>query len=230
MATTDSAATQQVKARNRRRLIGSIAIVAGLVVFLPMLLDKGPKPIKKDIAINIPAQEGAGYTPLKPAAKPADSKPVEIKTVEQKPATETKLPSDSKTIPEAPPLDIKRGAPLNSANDVVPAAPKNTVLKPIPKPTAEPVETKPAAAPTDNAKSASGKFAVQIGVFSDANNVKEIQAKLAVIGFKSNAEIVETDKGTKTRVRVNGFVSRENADKALTKIHAVEKNAMVVPQ
>jgi DedD protein len=228
MAKSVSEEAQQLKTRNRRRLIGAIAIVAGLVVFIPMLLDKGPKPLKQDIAINIPAQEGAGYTPLKPgapaAAKPAakpDGKLVtEIKpaaTPETKPAEPTAAPVN-KTVAEAPPIDVKRGAPQSAANDVAAGPGKTATLKAASKNVAPP------------ATGGSGKYAVQIGVFSDAANVKEIQAKLAVKGFKSVAELIETSNGTKTRVRVTGYASKADAESALAKIHEVEKNAIVVSQ
>jgi DedD protein len=226
MAKSLSEEAQQIKTRNRRRLIGAIAIVAAMVVFVPMLLDKGPKPVKQDIAISIPAQEGAGYTPLKPGAQPTakpDSKPLtEIKPVDKgdtKPAADVAVVPDKKAVPEPPPLDVKRGAPQSSANDVAASTAKTAIVK-----------TTPAKTTATPATSASGKFAVQVGVFSDATNVKEIQAKLAVKGFKSNAELIETSNGTKTRVRVSGYATKADAEAALAKIHEVEKNAIVVSQ
>jgi DedD protein len=44
----------QLKKRARRRLVGAIALVLAVVVFLPMILDNEPKPLSEDIAINIP--------------------------------------------------------------------------------------------------------------------------------------------------------------------------------
>ena len=44
----------QLKKRARRRLVGAIALVLLVVVFLPMLLDSEPKPLNQDIAITIP--------------------------------------------------------------------------------------------------------------------------------------------------------------------------------
>ncbi len=241
MSTTpQSPDIKQIKARNRRRLIGAIALVAALVVFLPMLLDKGPKPLKQDIAINIPAKEGADYTPLKP-----NSKPIETKA----PAT-TENKTDAKSVegqvvPSAPLLDVKRGAPQTPANDVVQGTKpgKSAVLKPMskvvdpagaavtatptapptpaPTPTPAPAAAKPAAAE----KTPTTKFAVQIGVFSDPNNAKEIQAKLAVKGFKSNAEKLADGK---IRVRIFGYATRDEADKALAGIHEVAKNAIAI--
>src|SRR4051812_43924158 len=44
----------QLKKRARRRLVGAIALVLLIVVFLPMILDSEPRPLNQDIAINIP--------------------------------------------------------------------------------------------------------------------------------------------------------------------------------
>jgi DedD protein len=57
----------QLKKRARRRLVGAIALVLLVVVFLPMLLDSEPKPLNQDIAITIPALPGPDSSP-QPAA------------------------------------------------------------------------------------------------------------------------------------------------------------------
>ena len=44
----------QLKKRARRRLVGAIALVLLIVVFLPMILDSEPRPLNQDIAITIP--------------------------------------------------------------------------------------------------------------------------------------------------------------------------------
>jgi DedD protein len=49
----------QLKKRARRRLVGAIALVLLVVVFLPMFLDSDPKPLSQDIAIIIPPLPGA---------------------------------------------------------------------------------------------------------------------------------------------------------------------------
>jgi DedD protein len=236
MATPQTPEIKQIKARNRRRLIGAIAIVASLVVFLPMLLDKGPKPLKQDIAINIPAKEGADYTPLKPPVKPIETKTMAV--AENK--TDAK-PVEGQAVPSAPSIDVKRGAPQTPANDVTQGTKpgKSAVLKPMSKvidPVAVVTTPAPTAAPTPAAtptpakaaapeKIAPTKFAVQIGVFSDPNNAKEIQAKLAVKGYKSSAEKLADGK---IRVRILGYATRDEADKALPGIHEVAKNAMAI--
>ena len=45
------------KKRARRRLIGAIAMVLAIVIGLPMVLDSEPKPISKNIVIQIPSKD-----------------------------------------------------------------------------------------------------------------------------------------------------------------------------
>lgn len=73
----------QLKKRARRRLVGAIALVLLVVVFLPMFLDSEPKPLNQDIAITIPPLPGpdsssqpatttpAGVAPSSPVMPPA---------------------------------------------------------------------------------------------------------------------------------------------------------------
>ena len=65
----------QLKKRARRRLVGAIALVLLVVVFLPMFLDSEPKPLNQDIAIIIPPLPGPD-SPSRPAtAAPAGLAP-----------------------------------------------------------------------------------------------------------------------------------------------------------
>jgi len=59
MAKANSEEELQLKKRARRRLVGAIALVLLVVVFLPMFLDSEPKPLNQDIAITIPPLAGA---------------------------------------------------------------------------------------------------------------------------------------------------------------------------
>jgi len=63
MAKATSDEELQLKKRARRRLVGAIALVLIVVVFLPMFLDNEPKPLSQDIAINIPPIPPAEQSP-----------------------------------------------------------------------------------------------------------------------------------------------------------------------
>jgi DedD protein len=84
----------QLKKRARRRLVGAIALVLVVVVFLPMFLDSEPKPLNQDIAITIPPITG-------PASS---SRPVTVAPAVVAPAKpETAPPVRPVPVPETPP-------------------------------------------------------------------------------------------------------------------------------
>ena len=105
-----------------------------------------------------------------------------------------------------------------------------------PDPEASASKTLPAAkpeAPTSTVKSSletERKYHVQIGVFSDAANVKQLQAKLSDLGYKSQTEKIDTDKGKKIRLRTQVFGDRNEAAIALENIKDAGLTGMVVSQ
>src|SRR5262245_9344808 len=102
MARTISDEELQLKRRARRRLIGAIVLVITMVIVLPLVLDSEPKPVARDIAVQIPsADSGTPFAgqiaPLpaqkegKAAAKTPESSPPaeEAKIAAAAPAPET---------------------------------------------------------------------------------------------------------------------------------------------
>lgn len=79
-------------------------------------------------------------------------------------------------------------------------------------------------------ESASQKFYVQVGVFSDAANVKQLQTKLTDLGYQSKTEKISTDKGQKIRLRTQIFGDRNEAAIALENIKDAGLTGIVVSQ
>lgn len=103
----------QLKKRARRRLIGAIALVLLVVVFLPMFLDSEPKPLNQDIAITIPPLPGSDSS-----SQPASA------------ATAAVAPSS----PDMPPAaKTETALPLRPAPAPI-AVPRAETPKPEPKP------------------------------------------------------------------------------------------------
>ena len=106
MATSASPEASDLKRRGRQRLIGAVALVALLVVFVPMLLDSSPRPASEGPTLAIPvipaksgtqtefAKAGTQAEPAKPGA-PAPVTPVET-------AAQPKPSAPAKPSPEAP--------------------------------------------------------------------------------------------------------------------------------
>lgn len=202
----------QFRKRARRRLVGAIALVLLMVTILPMVLDdrdaQAPQP---EIAVNIPSQEGGDFAsrivPVDPAAENAAAP-------NQSPETPVEV---------APPSPAPAPTPVP---EPAPAPEPKVEAKPAPAPVAK-VEAQKPAQPEKKPFAGDG-FAVQIGVFSDAGNVKQMQDKLAAAGFKSYTEKLGMPGGTKIRLRVGSYSTRAEAEKALEKLKAAGSTGMVV--
>ena len=225
----------QFKKRARRRLVGAIALVLLMIVLLPMLIeDKVAQAPKEDVVISIPSQDNQ----LPDSQLQAKPEPEPIKQVEPvqnipAPAPAVNTPSLENKTPETP-------APVNQSKPAEPPAPvvenkpaplvqqdvqtpKKEEAKPKPVEPVIKVEDKPK---TDTANTA--RFSVQIGVFSDPENVKKMQAQLSDKGLKSHSELIDTSKGKKTRLRVGPYASKKEAEAALLKVKALSLTGVVI--
>jgi DedD protein len=111
MASTASPEASEIRRRGRQRLIGAIALVLLLVVFVPMILDSEPRPARQQPAFAIPPKENAPALPAPAPAKPApapatqDAAKPKVAAEAVKPAT----PPEAK--PTAPKAEAKAAAP-----------------------------------------------------------------------------------------------------------------------
>lgn len=194
----------QFRKRARRRLIGAIALVLLMVTVLPMILDdreaQSPQP---EIAVNIPSQEGGDFaTNITPADQTTENAAV---------------PNQASAVPvEAAPPEP---APASE--------PEKAEVKPAPVAPVKVEEPRPVQPPQKKVATGEG-YAVQVGVFSDAGNVKMMQDKLAAAGFKSYTEKLDMAGGTKIRLRVGSYATHAEAEKALEKLKAAGSTGMVV--
>jgi len=133
---------------------------------------------------------------------------------ETAPSTSTTSDFDSNVVPHEPTQSVETAKPETTPNE--PADPEAAA-----KPTPTPTQAKPEG---------THKFYVQIGVFSDANNVKRQQAKLNDLGYKSQTEKIKTDKGEKIRLKTQTFADRNEAAIALENIKEAGLTGMVVSQ
>ena len=193
----------QLKKRARRRLVGAVALVLMIVVFLPMILDSEPKPLNQDIAITIPPipnpesiQQNSA-----PAVAPA---PV--------PATPPRVAGMPAPAPEVQPDP----APSVEAQ---PEVAKNEPVKPE-MPVQKPVQKHEIKVPARPAGEES--FVVQLGAFSSAANAKALQKKLQDNKFKAYTELVKNAGGDRTRVRVGPYPTRDAAEKARDRLKSMK--------
>lgn len=75
MATSASNEASEIRRRGRQRLLGAVAIVLLLVVFVPMVLDSEPRPARNEPALSIPPKENPPPLPLPAPATSAAARP-----------------------------------------------------------------------------------------------------------------------------------------------------------
>ncbi len=219
MAKSISEEELQLRKRARRRLIGAIALVTIVAVFLPMALDHEPKPVNQDISIRIPPSSSGTFTsklaPMpdaKSAAKPASAPPVPSATSVKGDAPKAAAVPVAKPAAEAqtsPAFDTEAAPPKKPAV----AQPKATQAKPEAKPPAKSAPAPKAADHAQPAAKSAGGYVVQVAALNDADKAKQMQESIAAAGVKSYTEVVPVVNGQVTRVRAGPFASRDEAEK-----------------
>lgn len=237
----------QLKKRARRRLIGAIALVAAVAAVLPMVLDSEPKPTSKDISVQIPSPDAKGSFTSKAVPPPrvekgtaakSETKAAEAKSGEKPPpeikGPETKAPETKAA--EAKIGDVTTPKPKAVEKPAPPVAdnPNDSVLMPrvvrdAPPPKAQ--EKAPEKAPAKVAdkapektaapKAGPGSFFIQVIALSEADKAKKVQQQMADAGVRAYTEVVNTGAGNVTRVRAGPFATREEAEKARSKLQSM---------
>jgi DedD protein len=228
-----------LKKRARRRLVGAIALVLFMVIVLPMVLqDRAALAPQEAIKITMPADAGqqvpkaeANVTPVEPQAEVAtESESAMPESVKSELATVTEIdkPIQSESakstsvVKKAEDKKSVKKAEVNTTDvkksDVKSSEPKAPEVK---KPEVRETEVKAAATSGES-------FTIQVGVFSEIANVKQLQARLKQVGLNSHTENITTPKGEKIRLRAGHFNSRSEAADALAKLQAADLTGMVI--
>lgn len=198
--------------RARRRLVGAIALVVFVVIALPIVFDREPRPITQDLVIEIPSQDSGKFNPrmappgapsTQPSKAPAAPKAKEPSPEATKPAAETQSSAPSAPAPqtakataaEVPKAAAEAPKTVNSTHDQSAHAPR-------------PIET----------------FIVPLGAYSNPVNAKRIQSQVIAAGYKAYSQSVKVSSGTQLRVRAGPFPTREAAERARQKLKALGLN------
>jgi DedD protein len=190
-----------------------------MIIVLPMILkDRAASTPQEKVTITMPNESAP--TVVNPADFDSNVVPSEAeKQGEQAPANTT-------------PKDITKEAPKEPKEVKIEEKPKAEVAeKPESAPKPQPSqETKAVKSEKQEKAEGSHKFSVQIGVFSDPANVKQLQAKLSDLGYQSKTEKISTDKGEKIRLKTQAFADRNEAAIALQNIKDAGLTGMVISQ
>jgi DedD protein len=219
------------KKRARRRLVGAIALVMLMLILLPFVLkDRNASAPQSEITISLPNEKISTDSDFDSTVVPTKVQPKQIAdSTVTSPKSET-APIVIDTLDE----EYQKSESATPTNDAVSA--KNTDSA-----TQEKVESVKNEAPAEQKMPApkqietldpnkKGAFYVQVGVFSDEKNVKQLQTKLGDLGYQSRTEKIDTPKGKKIRLRTQVFSDRNDAAIALENIKDAGLTGMVVSQ
>lgn len=247
LSNSPAESVEVIRKRARHRLMGSVILVLGAVVGLPLLFDSQPRPVAIDTPIVIPDRNQAA--PLAPpvAGKSAGSKerptsigpdqtaPKSLKAdvanvaaldaneelVNKEGKSEVKTETKIEQKPEAksePKTDIKTESKADSKTDKKQEI-KTDAKDGVKDASKDAAKAKALLDGKDVSKPSDAvRSVVQVGAFADAAKAKEARSKLEQAGIKTYTQEIETKEGKRIRVRVGPFASKEEADKAAEKI------------
>lgn len=235
LSNTPAESVEVIRKRARHRLMGSVVLVLGAVVGLPLLFDSQPRPVAIDTPIVIPDRNQVA--PLTAAVAPKTGLVKEPAPVQADPA-----PPETAAVAKSA---VANSAGLDPNEEVVSKTGKPEP-KVDPKPEAK-TEAKPESKPevradtkeADKAKALlDGKEApkseqsvrsvVQVGAYAELAKAREVRAKLESAGFKTYTQEIDTKDGKRIRVRVGPFPSKEEAEKTAEKIRKLNLQTSVL--
>lgn len=180
--------------RTRYRLVGAAALMLGVIVVSPLLLDR-EQDVKPPVSTEIPAVPETARTTLN--ALPGSSGDVDV--------TANGAAAEQST---------SRANLANEARQPVKTepAPKAEAAKPAPAPAARPEPKKTEEKPAKKSSATDGKgFYVQVLATSSERNAEKLVRELSAKGYPAYKVSVSQKAGTLWRVRVGNYATRDEA-------------------
>lgn len=180
--------------RTRYRLVGAAALMLGVIVVSPLLLDR-EQDVKPPVSTEIPAVPETARTTLN--ALPGSSGDVDV--------TDNGAAAEQST---------SRANLANEARQPVKTepAPKAEAAKPAPAPAARPEPKKAEEKPAKKSFATDSKgFYVQVLATSSERNAEKLVRELSAKGYPAYKVSVSQKAGTLWRVRVGNYATRDEA-------------------
>lgn len=180
--------------RTRYRLVGAAALMLGVIVVSPLLLDR-EQDVKPPVSTEIPAVPETARTTLN--ALPGSSGDVDV--------TANGAAAEQST---------SRANLANEARQPVKTepAPKAEAAKPAPAPAARPEPKKAEEKPAKKSSATDGKgFYVQVLATSSERNAEKLVRELSAKDYPAYKISVSQKAGTLWRVRVGNYATRDEA-------------------
>ena len=205
---------QIARLKNKRRLIGLLAIVA---VVAPALFEPNDMYSQRGAKLEIPSLQdntAAKVVPINRKEKQVPAIPTDLATAE--PAAAQSLKSDNPvtagakqiTTPEQKSVEAKAVAKSEGQAKSVEKSQKNKEEQ-----KKEVVATKTTQGPLQAVSN--GRYFIQVVATSQKQSAEKVAADLRKLGFPSYTEIVRRRGSDLWRVRVGRFASQDDAKRAL---------------
>lgn len=136
------------------------------------------------------------------------------------PAAASAVPGTQVRPPSGPHVSVQSGAQAS--------APVGVQASPPASPPASPQASPQASA---SPPAAAGRFVVQAGAYTDAATLRDARARVERLGLRTYTQVIETDDGKRTRVRVGPFATRGEASGAAARLKAagLPANILALP-
>jgi len=224
-----------IRKRARHRLMGSVVLVLGAVVGLPLLFDSQPRPVAIDTPIVIPDRNQA--SPLSATSGSAKTGAIKEGLAQDQAIAASQTGVAKSAVNNSAGLDPHEEVVTKDSKAEVRLEPKPELkaeAKPEPKSenNPEPKEAAKAKALLDGKEAPNSgdavRSVVQVGAYADLAKAKEVRAKLESAGFKTYTQEIDTKDGKRIRVRVGPFATKEEADKTAEKIRKLNLQTSVL--
>lgn len=243
----------QLRRKARQRLIGAVTLMMAAVVVLPWALDGKPRTHANEIAVYLPASAAPGNSHPVPPGTPVVTAPAVADRAAPAPAAPAAQASESPAAsvpaaapplvaaaPVAPVTPVKPAVmPVKASVDVAMPSEAPAPAHPAVKPAAHPAKTVRSQPSDDEApqmavadrparQTVAHGYVLQLGTFSQADNARQLQARLAAKGVPAFTEHLASPGGDRIRVRVGPYASRAAAENALGQVNALGLSGMVL--
>ena len=232
-----------IRKRARHRLMGSVVLVLGAVVGLPLLFDSQPRPVAIDTPIVIPDRNQ--ISPLSATAGSAKTGAIkeglaqdQVIAAGQTGAAKSAVTNSAgldpheEVVPKDSKADAKAEAKLEPKSELKAEAKSEPKSEPKSENKPDAKEAAKAKALLDGKEAPNSgdavRSVVQVGAYADLAKAKEARAKLESAGFKTYTQEIDTKDGKRIRVRVGPFATKEEAEKTAEKIRKLNLQTSVL--
>jgi DedD protein len=231
----DPTEVEAARTQARRRLVGALVLLVIGVLGFPVLFETQPRPLPIDTPMEVAHREAVASGSV--AAETAVAAVPRERSSPLPPDAGTEAPPPASAPFLAKPMAASAAASTAAKAAVTTAAPaalpapvavpRPSPAQPPPAPLAKGPPAASAAAPAEMAASAA-RWVVQAGAYGEAGKLREARAKIEQIGLKTYTQVIDSDKGSRTRVRVGPYATKAEAEATAAKIKKTGLPAAII--